>query len=52
MKKSVYIRLSLIHICNKGFFTDLKGSQKIKAILDEQCKKIGITFAGGADDVA
>lgn len=49
IKITAYDNFSL---CNKGFFTDLKGSQKIKTILDEQCKKIGITFAGGADDVA
>ena len=55
IKTGEYIKITAydnFSLCNKGFFTDLKGSQKIKAILDEQCKKIGITFAGGADDVA
>lgn len=40
------------YLTTVGFFTELKGAQKIKAILDEQCKKIGISFAGGADDVS
>lgn len=31
-------------LTEKGFFTNLKGVQKIKSIVDEQCKKIGITF--------
>lgn len=39
-------------LCYKGFFTGLSGNQKIDAILQEQCKKIGIEYAGGADDVA
>lgn len=39
-------------LCYKGFFTSLSGNQKIAAILQEQCKKIGIEYAGGADDVA
>lgn len=39
-------------LCNKGFFSDLKGNQKIVAVLNEQCKKIGISFIGGADDVS
>ena len=38
-------------LCYKGFFTGLSGNQKIDAILQEQCKKIGIEYAGGADDV-
>lgn len=38
-------------LCYKGFFTSLSGNQKIAAILQEQCKKIGIAYAGGADDV-
>lgn len=38
-------------LCYKGFFTALSGNQKIAAILQEQCKKIGIEYAGGADDV-
>lgn len=38
-------------LCYKGFFTDMSGNQKIAAILQEQCKKIGIEYAGGADDV-
>lgn len=55
IKTGEYIKITAydnFSLCNKGFFTDLKGNQKIKTILDEQCKKIGITFAGGADDVA
>lgn len=39
-------------LCYKGFFTALSGNQKIAVILQEQCKKIGIEYAGGADDVA
>lgn len=39
-------------LCYKGFFTGLTGNQKIAAILQEQCKKIGIEYAGGEDDVA
>lgn len=39
-------------LCYKGFFTGLSGNQKIDAILQEQCQKIGIAYAGGADDVA
>lgn len=39
-------------LCYKGFFTTLSGNQKIVVILQEQCKKIGIEYAGGADDVA
>ena len=35
----------------KGFFSALSGNQKIAAILQEQCKKIGIEYAGGEDDV-
>lgn len=38
-------------LCYKGFFTGLSGNQKIVTILQEQCKKIGIEYAGGADDV-
>lgn len=38
-------------LCYKGFFTGLIGNQKIATILQEQCKKIGIEYAGGADDV-
>lgn len=38
-------------LCYKGFFTSLSGNQKIATILQEQCKKIGIEYAGGADDV-
>lgn len=38
-------------LCYKGFFSALSGNQKIVAILQEQCKKIGIEYAGGADDV-
>ncbi len=38
-------------LCYKGFFTALSGNQKIAVILQEQCKKIGIAYAGGADDV-
>lgn len=38
-------------LCYKGFFTGLSGNQKIDAILQEQCQKIGIEYAGGADDV-
>lgn len=38
-------------LCYKGFFTALSGNQKIVSILQEQCKKIGIEYAGGADDV-
>lgn len=38
-------------LCYKGFFAGLSGNQKIDAILQEQCKKIGIEYAGGADDV-
>lgn len=38
-------------LCYKGFFSALSGNQKIAAILQEQCKKIGIEYAGGADDV-
>lgn len=55
IKTGEYIKITAydnFSLCNKGFFTDLKGSQKIKVVLDEQCKKIGITFAGGADDVS
>lgn len=39
-------------LCYKGFFTALSGNQKIAVILQEQCKKIGIEYAGGADDVS
>ncbi|MCR0436018.1 tail fiber domain-containing protein [[Clostridium] innocuum] len=39
-------------LCYKGFFTALSGNQKTVVILQEQCKKIGIEYAGGADDVA
>lgn len=38
-------------LCYKGFFTALSGNQKIAVILQEQCQKIGIAYAGGADDV-
>lgn len=38
-------------LCYKGFFSALSGNQKIAAILQEQCKKIGIESAGGEDDV-
>lgn len=38
-------------LCYKGFFTGLSGNQKIDTILQEQCQKIGIAYAGGADDV-
>lgn len=38
-------------LCYKGFFSALSGNQKIAVILQEQCKKIGIEYAGGADDV-
>lgn len=38
-------------LCYKGFFTGLIGNQKIATILQEQCKKIGIEYTGGADDV-
>ena len=38
-------------LMEKGFFTELSGKQKIKAILDEQCKKVGISFVDSADDV-
>lgn len=38
-------------LCYKGFFSALSGNQKIVTILQEQCKKIGIEYAGGADDV-
>lgn len=38
-------------LCYKGFFSALSGNQKIAAILQEQCKKIGIEYAGGEDDV-
>ncbi|MCR1870174.1 tail fiber domain-containing protein [Longicatena caecimuris] len=55
IKTGEYIKITAydnFSLCNKGFFTDLKGNQKIKTILDDLCKKIGITFAGGADDVS
>lgn len=38
-------------LCYKGFFSALSGNQKIVTILQEQCQKIGIAYAGGADDV-
>lgn len=38
-------------LCYKGFFSALSGNQKIAVILQEQCQKIGIAYAGGADDV-
>lgn len=38
-------------LCYNGFFSALSGNQKIVTILQEQCKKIGIEYAGGADDV-
>lgn len=38
-------------LCYKGFFTGLSGNQKIDTILQEQCQKIGIAYASGADDV-
>lgn len=38
-------------LCYKGFFTGLSGNQKIADILQEQYQKIGIAYAGGADDV-
>lgn len=37
-------------LCEQGFFSSLTGT-KIAAILQEQCTKIGISYAGGADDV-
>lgn len=39
-------------LTTKGFFTNLSGTQKISAILTEQCNKLGFTYAGGADDVS
>lgn len=33
-----------------AYFTDLKGKQKIGTILNELCKKIGISYGGGGDD--
>lgn len=39
-------------LCEKGFFSSLKGNQKVANILKEQCEKIGIAYAGGADDVS
>ena len=39
-------------LTTKGFFTNLSGTQKISAILTEQCSKLGFSYAGGADDVS
>lgn len=39
-------------LATKGFFTSLSGTQKISAILTEQCNKLGFSYAGGADDVS
>ncbi|MCR0567784.1 tail fiber domain-containing protein [[Clostridium] innocuum] len=39
-------------LTTKGFFTNLSGTQKISAILTEQCNKLGFSYAGGADDVS
>ncbi len=39
-------------LATKGFFTNLSGTQKISAILTEQCNKLGFSYAGGADDVS
>ena len=36
-----------MYYTQQGFFSDLKGSQKVSTVLNEQCKKIGITYAGG-----
>lgn len=33
----------------KGYFTALSGKQTIPAILEEQCRKMEISFVGGAD---
>lgn len=38
-----------MYMTEQGFFTSLQGQQKISAILDEQCRKIGISYAGGDD---
>ncbi len=37
---------------NFGFSTKLTGSQKIQAIMNEQCANIGCSFAGGAEDIS
>lgn len=39
-------------LTTKGFFSNLSGTQKISAILTEQCNKLGFTYAGGADDAS
>jgi hypothetical protein len=54
VRSGEFIKLTaydIFALCYKGFFTGLSGNQKIDAILQEQCKKIGIEYAGGADDV-
>ena len=37
------------YLSEKGFFSELVGMQTISAILEEQCKKMGIAYAGGDD---
>lgn len=39
-------------LTTKGFFTNLSGTQKISAILTEQCNKLGFSYTGGADDAS
>ena len=54
VRSGEFIKLTaydIFALCYKGFFTALSGNQKIAVILQEQCKKIGIEYAGGADDV-
>ena len=40
------------YFCEKVFVTDLTGTQKVKTIVDEQCKKLGITFNGTIEDTS
>lgn len=52
IKSDVYLKITAYDnftLCQKGFFSDLKGKQPINLILEEQCKKIGINYAGGDD---
>lgn len=40
------------YLCEQGFFSSLKGSQKTKTIVSEQCTKLGINFVDDIEDVS
>lgn len=40
------------YFCEKTFTTNLKGLQKIKTIVNEQCTKLGITYINNIEDVS